>query len=106
MRQGKFVAAMSACFLLAMAVVVYEARSQASPAQAATPAGQAAPTPATSPDPTLGFEVAATLDIKTFATEPMVSQTTNLTVDERGRVWALESRNYRQNFLTSRIAAG
>ncbi len=97
---------MVSCFLLGLAFVAYEARSQASPAQAGTPAAQTTPPSAGSPDPTQGFEVAETLEIQTFATEPLIYKPTNLTVDDRGRVWVLEGRNYRQNFLNSRVTAG
>ena len=54
----------------------------------------------------MGFDVAPGLEVVTFATEPMVLKPTNIAVDDRGRVWALESRNYRNNFLTSRVTEG
>jgi putative membrane-bound dehydrogenase-like protein len=42
-----------------------------------------------------GLKPAAGLAATTFATEPMVVNPTDLTVDERGRVWVLEGVNYR-----------
>jgi putative membrane-bound dehydrogenase-like protein len=42
------------------------------------------------------FKVAPGLEVTLFASEPMLSNPTNLTVDERGRVWVLEGRNYRR----------
>jgi putative membrane-bound dehydrogenase-like protein len=42
-----------------------------------------------------GLKPAAGLAATTFATEPMVVNPTDMTVDERGRVWVLEGVNYR-----------
>jgi putative membrane-bound dehydrogenase-like protein len=36
------------------------------------------------------------LEVKLWASEPMLSNPTNITVDERGRVWVLEGVNYRR----------
>lgn len=36
------------------------------------------------------------LDVRLWASEPMVTNPTNLTIDERGRVWVLEAVNYRR----------
>jgi putative membrane-bound dehydrogenase-like protein len=43
-----------------------------------------------------GLKPAAGLEATLFAAEPMVMNPTNLTVDERGRVWVLEGVNYRR----------
>ena len=43
-----------------------------------------------------GFKVAPGLELKLWAAEPMVLNPTDLTVDERGRVWVLEGVNYRR----------
>src|SRR3954466_12121113 len=49
------------------------------------------------PEQTLaGLKPAPGLEVKLWAAEPMVSNPTDLTVDERGRVWALEGQNYRR----------
>lgn len=42
-----------------------------------------------------GLEVFEGLDVRTFATEPMLKNPTNIDVDERGRVWVTEAYNYR-----------
>jgi putative membrane-bound dehydrogenase-like protein len=42
------------------------------------------------------FKVAPGLEVKLWAAEPMVLNPTDLTVDERGRVWVLEGVNYRR----------
>ena len=42
------------------------------------------------------FKVAPGLELKLWAAEPMVLNPTDLTVDERGRVWVLEGVNYRR----------
>ena len=42
------------------------------------------------------FKAAPGLELKLWAAEPMVSNPTDLTVDERGRVWVLEGVNYRR----------
>src|SRR5690349_5198996 len=42
-----------------------------------------------------GLEVFEGLDVRTFATEPMLQNPTNIDVDERGRVWVTEAYNYR-----------
>lgn len=36
------------------------------------------------------------LEVKLFASEPMITNPTDMTVDERGRVWVLEGSNYRR----------
>ena len=40
------------------------------------------------------FEVAKGLKVELFASEPMVINPTNMTIDEKGRVWVCESYNY------------
>jgi hypothetical protein len=48
------------------------------------------------PDQTLAqLKPAPGLEVKLFASEPMVTNPTDMTVDERGRVWVLEGANYR-----------
>ena len=42
-----------------------------------------------------GLVVADELEIKKFATEPMLQNPTNIDVDERGRIWVTEAYNYR-----------
>ncbi|HRH60351.1 MAG TPA: hypothetical protein PL045_07260, partial [Chitinophagaceae bacterium] len=42
-----------------------------------------------------GLTVAKDLEVKIFATEPMLQNPTNIDVDERGRVWVCEAYNYR-----------
>src|SRR5690242_3435820 len=42
-----------------------------------------------------GLTVAEGLEVKPFATEPMLKNPTNIDVDERGRVWVTEAYNYR-----------
>ena len=42
-----------------------------------------------------GLVVTDQLEIKKFATEPMLQNPTNIDVDERGRVWVTEAYNYR-----------
>src|SRR4051812_5227810 len=42
------------------------------------------------------FKAAPGLEVKLFASEPMTTNPTDLTVDERGRVWVLEGQNYRR----------
>jgi len=42
-----------------------------------------------------GLTVAEGLEIKAFATEPMLKNPTNIDVDEKGRVWVTEAYNYR-----------
>ncbi|MFM9908711.1 MAG: PVC-type heme-binding CxxCH protein [Chitinophagaceae bacterium] len=42
-----------------------------------------------------GLEIADGLEVKAFATEPMLKNPTNIDVDERGRVWVTEAYNYR-----------
>ena len=42
-----------------------------------------------------GLTVAQGLEVKPFATEPMLRNPTNIDVDERGRVWVTEAYNYR-----------
>jgi putative membrane-bound dehydrogenase-like protein len=41
------------------------------------------------------IKVADSLELKTFATEPMLINPTNIDVDTRGRVWVCEAYNYR-----------
>ena len=49
------------------------------------------------PEKTLAsLKAAPGLELTLFAAEPMFSNPTNLTVDERGRVWVLEGVNYRR----------
>ena len=43
----------------------------------------------------MGIKVADGLEAKTFATEPMLMNPTDIEVDARGRVWVLEAYNYR-----------
>ena len=43
-----------------------------------------------------GLKPAAGLQATLFASEPMVMNPTDMTVDERGRVWVLEGVNYRR----------
>ena len=40
------------------------------------------------------FQTPDGLDVKLFASEPMVINPTNMDVDHRGRVWVCESPNY------------
>ncbi len=42
-----------------------------------------------------GLEVADGLEVQLFAYEPMVRNPTNIDIDDRGRVWVTEGRNYR-----------
>ena len=42
------------------------------------------------------LKAAPGLELKLWAAEPMLSNPTDITVDERGRVWALEGVNYRR----------
>ena len=42
------------------------------------------------------MKTASGLEVKLWAAEPMLSNPTDLTVDERGRVWVLEGVNYRR----------
>lgn len=42
-----------------------------------------------------GLDVAPGLNAELFASEPMLSNPTNLDVDDRGRIWVLEAYNYR-----------
>ena len=49
------------------------------------------------PDQTLAqLKPAPGLEVKLWASEPMVTNPTDMTVDERGRVWVLEGVNYRR----------
>src|SRR5712692_8595350 len=43
-----------------------------------------------------GLKPAPGLEVKLWASEPMMTNPTDLTVDERGRVWVLEGANYRR----------
>ena len=43
------------------------------------------------------FEVAPGLELTVWATEPLVINPTNFDIDERGRVWFVESVNYRSD---------
>ncbi len=42
-----------------------------------------------------GMEVAEGLQVELFASEPMIVNPTNISIDEKGRVWACEAENYR-----------
>jgi putative membrane-bound dehydrogenase-like protein len=42
-----------------------------------------------------GLTIAEGLEVKPFATEPMLKNPTNIDIDERGRVWVTEAYNYR-----------
>jgi putative membrane-bound dehydrogenase-like protein len=42
------------------------------------------------------IKAAPGLEVKLWASEPMLANPTNITVDERGRVWVLEGVNYRR----------
>ena len=42
-----------------------------------------------------GLTITEGLQVKAFATEPMLKNPTNIDVDERGRVWVTEAYNYR-----------
>lgn len=42
-----------------------------------------------------GLTIYDGLEVKPFATEPMLTNPTNIDVDEQGRVWVLEAYNYR-----------
>ena len=42
-----------------------------------------------------GLEVAEDLNVQLFAHEPMIVNPTNFDIDDRGRIWVLEGRNYR-----------
>ena len=42
------------------------------------------------------IKTAPGLEVKLWAAEPMLSNPTDITVDERGRVWVLEGVNYRR----------
>lgn len=44
------------------------------------------------------MEVAEGLEVSLFASEPMLVNPTNISVDERGRVWVCEATNYRLRF--------
>ncbi|MEJ7769942.1 MAG: dehydrogenase, partial [Chitinophagaceae bacterium] len=41
------------------------------------------------------FKVADGLDVALFASEPMMTNPTNMDIDHRGRVWVTEGYNYR-----------
>ena len=57
----------------------------------------AAPGAQQSPDRTRAMlKPAPGLEVTLWASEPMLAKPTNLTVDERGRVWVLEAANYRR----------
>ncbi|MHA6246358.1 PVC-type heme-binding CxxCH protein [Pontibacter sp. CAU 1760] len=43
----------------------------------------------------LGLEAAEGLEVKLFASEPMMGNPTNIDVDAKGRVWVCEAYNYR-----------
>src|ERR1051326_3283104 len=50
------------------------------------------------PEQTLrGLKAAPGMEITLFAAEPLFSNPTNITVDERGRIWVLEAVNYRRS---------
>ncbi|MCK0189515.1 PVC-type heme-binding CxxCH protein [Arenibacter sp. F20364] len=41
------------------------------------------------------MEVSEGLDLELFASEPMVTNPTNMAIDAKGRIWVCEARNYR-----------
>ncbi|MEM9887137.1 MAG: hypothetical protein AAF849_14685, partial [Bacteroidota bacterium] len=41
------------------------------------------------------MEIQEGLEVQLFASEPMMSNPTNMDVDSRGRVWMIEGQNYR-----------
>jgi len=43
----------------------------------------------------VGIKMADGLEVKTFASEPMLMNPTDIEVDARGRIWVLEAYNYR-----------
>ena len=45
-----------------------------------------------------GFEVAEGLEVTLFASEPMLTNPTNIDIDARGRVWVCEAVNYRPDY--------
>jgi len=47
--------------------------------------------------PAEGFTVADDLELTLWAAEPLLVNPTNIDIDERGRVWALEAINYRRH---------
>ncbi len=49
------------------------------------------------PVPADGFEVADGLEMTVWATEPLLVNPTNFDIDERGRIWFIESVNYRSD---------
>ena len=44
---------------------------------------------------TLSFDLATGLEVSLFASEPMITNPTNIDVDHRGRIWMCEVQNYR-----------
>lgn len=42
-----------------------------------------------------GLKVAQDLEVQLFAHEPMIINPTNMDIDDRGRIWVTEGRNYR-----------
>ena len=49
------------------------------------------------PIPAEGFEVVVGLEMTVWASEPLLVNPTNFDVDERGRIWFIESVNYRSD---------
>ena len=47
---------------------------------------------------TENLKVSEDLALQLFASEPMVINPTNMDIDEKGRVWVLEARNYRPDY--------
>ncbi|MHA8065614.1 PVC-type heme-binding CxxCH protein [Aquirufa sp. ROCK2-A2] len=44
-----------------------------------------------------GLQIYPELEIRTFATEPMLQNPTNMDIDAQGRIWVVEAYNYRPN---------
>jgi hypothetical protein len=58
------------------------------------------------PDQSLArLKPAAGLEVKLWASEPMVTNPTSMAIDERGRIWVSEAVNYRRA-LPASAAAG
>src|SRR5690606_34557279 len=45
-----------------------------------------------------GLEVSPGLEVKLFASEPMMGNPTNFDIDAKGRVWICEAVNYRNQY--------
>lgn len=50
----------------------------------------------TAPESAADVKPGPELDVKLWASEPMLTNPTNMAIDERGRVWVLEAVNYRR----------